>query len=141
MKYLLDTNAWISLMNAEHGPVSLRVSRLNPSAIFACSVVWTELHFGAWLSRDPQATLQMQAAIVARHVSLPFDDAAAHSAAIVRAELKRLGTPIGAYDLLIAGIALSRNLTLVTANVREFSRVPGLRWENWEDPAAPSLHS
>ena len=62
---------------------------------------------------------------------LPFDLAAAEQAAKARAHLERQGTPIGPVDTMIAGIALSQNLTVVTLNTREFERVPGLRVENW----------
>jgi tRNA(fMet)-specific endonuclease VapC len=63
--------------------------------------------------------------------TLHFTDEDARSAGVIRHELERAGTPIGAYDTLIAGQALQRGLTLVTANVAGFQRVGGLRWENW----------
>ena len=62
---------------------------------------------------------------------LPFDEEDARAAGGIEAELRARGTPIGAYDILMAGQAVRRGLTLVTANVREFSRVQGLRWEDW----------
>ena len=64
-------------------------------------------------------------------VLIPFTADDAETAGHIRAELKAQGTPIGAYDLLLSGQAVSNNLTLVTANVGEFSRVPGLKWQNW----------
>jgi tRNA(fMet)-specific endonuclease VapC len=64
-------------------------------------------------------------------VLLPFDDEDSKVAGAIRAGLERSGKPIGAYDVLIAGQALQRNLTLVTANVSEFSRVKGLAWQDW----------
>jgi tRNA(fMet)-specific endonuclease VapC len=67
--------------------------------------------------------------------SLPFDSACAVQAARIRVELEAAGTPIGAHDMLIAATALRHQATLVTRNVREFSRVPGLQWVNWHETA------
>ena len=73
--------------------------------------------------------------------SYPFDDRAAQQYGRIRAQLEKLGTPIGPNDLLIASIALARDVTLVTANTREFARVEGLQWEDWEanQSSEPSL--
>jgi tRNA(fMet)-specific endonuclease VapC len=65
---------------------------------------------------------------------LPFEEEDARSAGSIRAALQASGTPIGAYDLLVAGQALARQLTLVTAHVSEFSRVKGLSWQDWAKP-------
>lgn len=72
------------------------------------------------------------------HKSLPFDDAAAERYAGLRAGLEKVGTPIGPNDMLIAAIALANDVTVVTHNVREFSRVPGLRVEDWESEPQPT---
>ena len=80
----------------------------------------------------PKKNLRLQAAFLAQFISLPFDDVAANLFGIIRSQLESQGTPIGSYDLQIAAIALAHNLTLVTHNSREFSRVEGLRWEDWE---------
>jgi tRNA(fMet)-specific endonuclease VapC len=77
------------------------------------------------------------AEFLAGFVSIPFDDAAAEKAGALRAGLASSGTPTGPYDAQIAAIALSRGLTVVTHNTREFARVEGLRWEDWQ--AAPAI--
>jgi len=97
-----------------------------------CSVVEAEMFFGAAKSSDPPKTLQRQQRFLARFQSLPFDSVAAEVYGPTRAAIEGAGTPIGANDLLIASIARSRQLTVVTANTAEFERVPGLQIENWE---------
>ncbi|MBM3508746.1 MAG: type II toxin-antitoxin system VapC family toxin [Alphaproteobacteria bacterium] len=77
------------------------------------------------------ANAERLAVFLAPLETVPFEDEDARIAGTVRAQLEREGTPIGAYDLLIAGQALRRDATLVTAEVAEFARVSGLRWENW----------
>lgn len=85
-------------------------------------------------SARPQRNLRKLLRFAERFVSLPFADEAAHHYGEIRSFLEKAGTPIGPNDLLIAAIARSRELTLVTHNVKEFSRVTGLRWEDWEIP-------
>lgn len=97
-----------------------------------CSISRSELYYGAAKSRDPVATLASQREFLAQFLSLPYDDSAAEYYGAVRADLQRKGHMIGPNDLLIACIALANNLILVTHNVREFSRVEGLRFEDWE---------
>jgi tRNA(fMet)-specific endonuclease VapC len=84
-------------------------------------------------SRNPAETLARQKVFLDQFISLPFDDRAAEFYASIRATLETRGTPIGPNDLLIAAIARAHNLTLVTANIREFDRIEGLRIENWEE--------
>lgn len=91
------------------------------------------MFFGAAKSSDPVKTLERQRRFLARFISLPFDSAAAEIYGRIRATMEAAGTPIGAHDLLIATISLSRQLTVVTANTGEFQRVPGLQIENWEE--------
>jgi tRNA(fMet)-specific endonuclease VapC len=95
-------------------------------------VVKAELFYGAMNSQNPAKTLALQEIFLNQFVSLPFDDRAAKIFGEIRAHLARLGTPIGPYDLQIAAIALANDVTLVTHNTREFSRVPHLRIEDWE---------
>ena len=97
-----------------------------------CSVVLGELEFGALRSVNPLNALESVRELRERHPTLPFDDSAAEEYARVRADLAAAGTPIGANDLLIAAIALAHGLTLVTHNTREYSRVAGLRIEDWQ---------
>jgi tRNA(fMet)-specific endonuclease VapC len=82
-------------------------------------------------SRDPAGTLAKQRLFLAPYVSVPFDDAAALNYGKLRADLEAIGTPIGGNDMLIAAIALSNNLTLVTHNCQEFERVSGLKVQDW----------
>lgn len=104
----------------------------RPDEIQVCSVVKAELFAGAEKSTDPTPTLARQQAFLSRFVSLPFDDLAADVYGRIRAHLESAGTPIGPYDLQIAAIALAHGLILVTHNMDEFSRVPGLSLEDWE---------
>jgi tRNA(fMet)-specific endonuclease VapC len=105
--------------------------RHTPVAEFALSaIVQFELFFGAVNGDRREKSLTALEKL--RFPVLPFDEEDALRAAEIRAALKSIGTPIGPYDVLIAGQALARDLTLVTRNIREFARVDGLRVENWE---------
>lgn len=134
MIYLLDTNACIVYLNRRESGVRQRLETLSPDDVTVCSIVKAELFYGAMRSNNPERTLAMQQAFLNRFVSLPFDDQAALIYSRIRAQLATLGIPIGPYDLQIAAIALVNNLILVTHNTREFSRVDGLRLEDWELP-------
>lgn len=95
--------------------------------------------FGLWYgvarSLQPDANRHRLEAFFGGPISLlAFDDEDAQSAGAIRAALEASGKPIGAYDLLIAGQALQRKFTLVTANVTEFARVKGLAWQDWSKP-------
>jgi len=133
MTYLLDTNACITLLNRTNSPLVDRFRATLPSRIRLCSVVKMELLAGARKSNNPAANLQKLRRFFSPIKSLPFEDGCAEQAGSIRAELERLGTPIGPMDTLIAGIALHYEVTLVSQNLQEFSRVPGLTLVNWED--------
>lgn len=132
MKYLLDTNACIHVLNRRGGAVERQLARLTADDVAICSVVKAELLYGAGKSARPEANAQKLDRFWTAFESLPFDDLAASTYASIRAALERAGRPIGANDLLIAATALAHGLTVVTADVGEFSRVPGLSVENWE---------
>jgi tRNA(fMet)-specific endonuclease VapC len=100
--------------------------------IVVCSIVKAELFYGAMKSANPERNLTLQQEFLDQFTSLPFDDLATMTFGMIRSELEALGTPIGAYDLQIAAIALTNNLTLVTHNTREFKRVSSLLIEDWE---------
>lgn len=128
---LLDTNVWIALLKNNPQVVD-GVRRVGLEALHLCAPVWSELWFGACNS---QRIAENQARIraLAAHVPiLPFDDRAAEHCGELRALLSRQGRPIGPYDLQIAAIARSTGLCLVTRNISEFARVPGLACENWQ---------
>lgn len=132
--YLLDTNACIALINGTPAAVRNRFLKVIASGqkVLVPSIAAFELWYGVAKSARPQANAGGVEAFFAGPVSqLAFEPEDAKVAGEVRAQLEAAGKPIGAYDLLIAGQALRRALTLVTANVREFSRVNGLRWEDW----------
>lgn len=131
MRYLVDANAVVGLLNDR--PLSLvRRARQVPVGDMAIpALVVHELFYGAFKSRrGPQNVAKIEAL---QFQVVEFDHDDARQAGEIRAVLAARGTPIGPYDVLIAGQALARNLILVTRNIREFARVPGLRFENWED--------
>ncbi|RKZ39207.1 MAG: type II toxin-antitoxin system VapC family toxin [Candidatus Parabeggiatoa sp. nov. 3] len=132
MSFLFDTNACIAYLNNHLSPIRRKLEQISSKQVFICSVVKAELFYGAMKSKNPAQTLAKQSVFLNQFVSLPFDDKAAKIFGEIRAHLARLGTPIGPYDLQIAAIALAHNVTLVTHNTREFSRVPNLQIEDWE---------
>ena len=132
MRYLLDTNACICYLRGSSAPLKQQVLALPTTSIVVCAVVKMELHYGAMKSQRPAESIARYQEFTVVFHSLPFDDAAAERCGEVRALLARLGKPIGPYDLQIAAIALANQVTLVTHNTEEFSRVPGLLLEDWE---------
>jgi tRNA(fMet)-specific endonuclease VapC len=134
MKYLLDTNACIALINGKSPSVRTRLRKAlsEDAKMLVSSVVAFELWYGVSKSARPEANARLVEIFFAGPVSLlAFELEDAKVAGRVRAALESVGKPIGAYDLLIAGQALRHELTLVTANGREFGRVKGLEWEDW----------
>ncbi len=137
IEYSLDTNACIALINGTSVPVRARFQRAlgNGGVVCVSTVVLHELWYGVAKSeRREQNTARVQTFLSGPVEVLAFDDADARAGGEVRALLERSGTPIGAYDALIAGQAVRRGLTLVTANSREFGRVDDLAWEDWALP-------
>ncbi|HKM62243.1 MAG TPA: type II toxin-antitoxin system VapC family toxin [Acidisphaera sp.] len=131
LRYMLDTNVCIRVLRFR--PQGLR-KRFDKEASGLCisAIVLTELLHGAGKSARPAENRREVERFTARLDVIEFDaDAAAH-AADIRATLERRGQMIGAYDVLIAGHARSHGLTLVTGNLGEFSRVDGLRCEDWD---------
>ncbi|MGE5269499.1 MAG: type II toxin-antitoxin system VapC family toxin [Thiohalocapsa sp.] len=130
MRYLLDTNAVIALTNQSSENLVRRVRRLAERDIAISSIVMQELYFGAY--KSTQQTRNLAIADALQFGVIEFDQDDARQAGEIRGFLRRQGTPIGPYDVLIAGQAVARNVVLVTRNVREFARVPRLQVENWE---------
>src|SRR4051794_16560164 len=129
MRYLLDTNAVVALLNDISSRLAKRTRREKPDDIAISALVAHELFYGAFKS---QRAIQNLALIDALQFAvLEFDREDARRAGEIRALLVNKGTPIGSYDVLIAGQALARSMILVTHNTREFTRVPGLRIEDW----------
>ncbi len=131
MRYLLDTNIIIYTMKCRPPQVAARFAERRADELRLSSISLAELHFGAAKSQQPAKALQAIANLGDALNIAPFDEAAAQAYGPLRAELERQGRPIGALDTLIAAHALSLDATLVTHNVGEFSRVPGLRVEDW----------
>ena len=129
MRYLLDTNAVIDVIRGAGSRVELRLRRQEPSRVGVSAVVLHELYFGAYRSTRWEGNLAVVEQIGLAVVDLTREDA--REAGRVRAALALRGTPIGPFDVLIAGQALARGATLVTHNIREFERVDGLIVEDW----------
>lgn len=131
MPYLLDTNHGIVLLNKRSLPLAARLAATPPDQVWLCSVVKEELLHGAHKYGDPAERLAILVVLFSLHQSASYNDEAANEAVRIRHELEGAGKVIGPRDLQIAGLALSRGWTLVTANTREFSRVNGLKLEDW----------
>ena len=130
MKYLLDTNTLIYYFKGL-GNVKERLLVCQPSETVLSSVVYYELQVGILKSTSPQKRIA-QLAILKNQVSwVDFDEKSAEATAQIRVELERMGKPIGAYDVQIAGMAMANDLILVTHNTGEFGRVSGLKLEDW----------
>jgi len=134
MNYLFDSNLCIAIMNGKAWRVTAALDRAIEagSQFYVPSIAVHELWFGVGKSQQIQAnTRKLHRFLHSSVTTLAFDGEDARLAGEIRAELARRGTPIGPYDVLIAGQAMARGLTLVTANTREFSRVEGLKLVDW----------
>jgi tRNA(fMet)-specific endonuclease VapC len=132
--FLLDTNAWVAVLRGKSPEILAHLKRRTLADIALCPIVIAELWYGVCRSDPAKRTANesLVRQLQAKYTSVPFDDAAAIDAGQIRAELAATGNPIGPYDLLIAAIARSQHLTLVTHNTAEFSRVAGLLIEDWQ---------
>ena len=134
--YLLDTDILSNLLRrAPSTALVTMLASIPPEQQFTSSITLGEMVYGAYrLQEGAGALLQrLEETLLAHLPVLPFDASAARRYGEVRAELERRGTPIGDADLRIASIALDRDLTVVTGNVRHFQKVPGLAVDNWLD--------
>ena len=129
MEYLLDTNVVIDLARDFSSRTAQRLQYVRPSQVYLSSIVTHELFYGANKSQRVEDNVARVDSL--QFQVLEFDKEDSRCAGEVRATLARGGTPIGPLDVLIAGQALARDMTLVTNNTGEFSRVPGLRLEDW----------
>jgi tRNA(fMet)-specific endonuclease VapC len=129
MRYLLDANVVIGLLNDARSKLARRARRERPANMAISAIVAHELFYGAFKSARASHNVALVDAL--QFTVIEFDKEDARHAGEVRAVLASRGTPIGPYDVLIAGQAKARNLTLVTHNTDEFGRVPGLRLVDW----------
>jgi tRNA(fMet)-specific endonuclease VapC len=131
MRYLLDANAIIALLNDTTSPIARRVRRHAPREFGVSAIVIHELYYGAFKSQRVEQNVGRVDAL--QFSVLEFDEEDARQAGQVRAYLASKGTPIGPYDVLIAGQAKARELTLITHNTTAFQRVPHLKVEDWKE--------
>ena len=133
MKYLLDTNICIYIANEHPKSVRARFERTKSGEVGISVVTLAELAFGAAKSGRPELNRRRIEVFRSQLTVLDLTSEVAQIYGALRAELERRGTLIGPHDLLIAAQALQEKLVLVTNNVREFKRIPGLKIENWVD--------
>lgn len=130
--HLLDTDTSIRLMRYQPSFVR-RLAALRASEVFISSITYYELYYGALHSGNPDRHFKLLETLTDTVTVLPFTRFSAKRTAEVRESLAARGTPICPLDTLIAGHALEHELTLVSGNLREFSRVEGLPLENWDE--------
>jgi tRNA(fMet)-specific endonuclease VapC len=128
--FALDANALIHAFKGK-GQVRQNIEGTRPSDLAVPAVVAYELEVGTLRSRSPEQRRQELNRLLSMLTVLPLDLRAAERAASVRFDLERMGESIGPLDTPIAGTALAHGATLVTHNMEEFSRIPGLRLEDW----------
>ena len=130
LRFLLDTNICIYIIKRQPEAVFDRFAGLQAGAVGISSITGSELHYGVAKSGSTRNLLALEKFLAPLEVPA-FDDAAMREYGKLRAHLEKQGTPIGSLDMLIAAHALALDVVLVTNNLREFERVPGLRLDNW----------
>lgn len=131
MKYMFDTNICIYLIKKKPESVLTKFKKLKAGDVSISSITLAELAYGVEKSTQQEKNLTaLNGFILPIEIAL-FDEKAAFHYGKIRSELEKKGTPIGAMDLLIAAHAQSEKMTLITNNVKEFSRIPKLKIENW----------
>ena len=133
LRYILDTDILIYTIKSKPEAVRQQFQQHHGEMCIS-AVTAMELLYGAHKSQSVRRNLDVVEGLLARLDVLDFDIGAAEHAGEIRATSARIGTPIGPYDIMIAGHARSRGLTLVTNNISEFERISGLRLENWTAP-------
>jgi tRNA(fMet)-specific endonuclease VapC len=134
MRYLLDTNAVSDIVRNPRGRIAEHLRNLTDAEICTSIIVAAELRYGAAKRGSRRLTTQLETVLDALDV-LPFEAPADVSYGVIRTQLEQAGKPIGGNDMLIAAQAIALGYTIVTDNEREFSRVDGLKCENWLAPA------
>ncbi|HLE10304.1 MAG: hypothetical protein A2504_04605 [Bdellovibrionales bacterium RIFOXYD12_FULL_39_22] len=131
MKYLLDTNICIGLLNNRDSLFLKNLQMLSPEDVFLCSIVKAELIFGAKKSLYREKNEKKLKVFFNEFECLFFDDQAAEHYGEIRTYLELAGNPVGNNDLLIAATAIAHDLVLITRNVREFSKIASLKMIEW----------
>ncbi len=131
MKYFLDTNICIYLLNGSSNKLAKNVLSLSPNTIKIPAIVKAELLYGAEKSNRKKENIGKVERFLSSIEVLPFDEISAVAYSKIRAKLETFGNVIGPNDLLIASIVITNNGTLVTNNLKEFKRVPKLKTANW----------
>ncbi|WP_200941418.1 MULTISPECIES: PIN domain-containing protein [unclassified Caulobacter] len=136
MTLALDTNVFVDLIRGRKAIIRQRRDKaiLAGEGLVTSLIVYHELQFGVALSRDPAGEALNVAEVLEEVIIEPLNEDDVTAAALVRAKLKPRGSPVGPYDVLIAGQALARGWTLVTSNAAEFARVEGLEIQDWSQP-------
>lgn len=139
MKYLLDTNHCIFLINGKYPQVASRLAVQYVGSVGLSSITTSELWFGVENSAHREQNRAALGKFLLPLKILPYDESAAHAYGKIRAFLEKAGRGVGSMDLLIAAHSLSLQAVLVTHNLKEFRRVPGLKLEDWTEsaPEAP----
>ncbi|MCC5636220.1 type II toxin-antitoxin system VapC family toxin [Nostoc sp. CHAB 5844] len=132
MTYLLDTNVCIRLINSSSAAVINHLANQQPEDIFISAITQLELYYGAYRSLHTERNLEILERFFSQFNIISFNSEMAKIAGKIRADLAANGIPIGPYDLQIAATAIAKNFILVTHNTREFSRINGLKLEDWE---------
>ncbi|WP_442981109.1 type II toxin-antitoxin system VapC family toxin [Rhizobium sp. SL42] len=127
---MLDTNIVSDAIRNPYGRAAERMAAMDDEMIAISAIVASELRFGA-MKRGSVRLTSLIETVIGRISVLPYENVASHHFAEIRLNVERQGKPVGTTDLFIAAHARSLDLTLVTANTREFSRIPGLKVENW----------
>ena len=130
MPYLLDTNIVSDLVQHPQGRVAARIAQIGDDKVATSIIVACEMRYGAARKNSPRLFAQLETILGALEI-VPLESPTDHHYGELRARLEMVGRPISANDMLIAAHALAIDYTLVTDNVREFSRIKGLRVENW----------
>lgn len=130
--FLLDTNICIAYLKGDDPTLVDKFRQIEcPHEIKLCSIVKSELLYGARKSKRVDENLRLLQRFFSKFESFAFDDSCVHHYGMIRAQLEKLGQSVGPNDLLIACIAIANDLTVISRNSGEFRRVPGLRLEEW----------
>ncbi len=128
--YLLDANTLSDLVLKPQGAIAAQITKAGEDTVCTSIIVAAELRYGVIKSNSAKLAERIELILSALEI-MPLETPTDHQYASLRHHLTRQGTPIGPNDLLIAAHALANDLTVVTTKVGEFSRVPGLKVENW----------